>query len=131
MNEYPHDPNAFTQGLDYDQKCKDGTCTSIFYESTGLYGASTVREVDLATGNVTQKRSNPDNDFAEGLTRIGDRLYQVTWKSGKGYSYSVNNFDDVKQIQVSKGPINRADFSVFVCSLNYFPNVYYLFADPS
>jgi Glutamine cyclotransferase len=60
-----------------------------------------VREVDLATGNVTRSKSIPDTDFGEGLARIRDRLYQLTWMSGKGFSYAVDNFTDVTQIKAS------------------------------
>ncbi|KAG0627160.1 hypothetical protein M758_2G178400 [Ceratodon purpureus] len=80
IQEYPHDPNAFTQGLFYD-----GNDT--FYESTGLNGKSSVRKVDIKTGKVLQKQRMDYSLFGEGLTLWGSRLLQVTWLSKKGYIY--------------------------------------------
>lgn len=99
---YPHDARAFTQGLEYDERNCDGQgkCTEIFWESTGLYGQSSVREVDLKTGRVLRSKPLPESDFGEGLTRIRDRLYQVTWKSSRAWSYSVDNFDDARKLKV-------------------------------
>lgn len=81
--EYPHDPAAFTQGLFYD-----GNDT--FYESTGLYGRSSVRKVDIKTGKVLRKRGMDRTIFGEGLTLWGSRLLQVTWLTKKGYIYDKN-----------------------------------------
>ena len=77
--EYPHDPQAFTQGL----VIADGE----MYESTGLFGESTLRRVDLATGEVLAKADLPDDEFGEGITVIGDRIYMLTWRSRKGYVF--------------------------------------------
>ena len=71
----PHDPSAFTQGLLY----RDG----VFYESTGLYGRSSLRRVDPATGRVLARRELPRELFGEGLAQIGDVLYQLTWREGR------------------------------------------------
>lgn len=71
----PHDPSAFTQGLFY----RDG----VFYESTGLYGRSSLRRVDPATGRVLAGRELPRELFGEGLAQIGDVLYQLTWREGR------------------------------------------------
>jgi glutamine cyclotransferase len=69
----PHDPGAFTQGL----LLKDG----VFYESTGLYGQSSLRKVDPASGK-TLARVNLDQDyFGEGLALWSGKLYQLTWRS--------------------------------------------------
>ncbi len=72
---FPHDPAAFTQGLLFH----DG----VFYESTGLYGQSSLRRVDPATGRVLASRKLPTTLFAEGLALTGGRLYQLTWREGK------------------------------------------------
>ena len=82
---YPHDPEAFTQGLVY----QDGG----FYESTGLWGRSSLRRVDLETGEVLQMRSLPDRYFAEGLTLFDGLLFQLTWKSRTGFVYDKATFD--------------------------------------
>jgi glutaminyl-peptide cyclotransferase len=77
--EYPHDAQAFTQGLlSYD---------GWFYESTGLRGRSTVRRVDPATGRVDQVTALPDTDFGEGLALVDDRLIQLTWQENHAYVY--------------------------------------------
>ncbi|WP_300154457.1 glutaminyl-peptide cyclotransferase [Solidesulfovibrio sp.] len=71
----PHDPAAFTQGLLF----ADG----VFYESTGLYGQSSRRRLDPATGRVLAKVSLPPSLFGEGLAFAGGRLYQLTWREGR------------------------------------------------
>jgi len=76
---YPHDTDAFTQGLVY----ADG----YFYESTGLYGKSTLRKVEPATGKVVQELKLEDQYFAEGLALYEDQLYQLTWKEHTGFIY--------------------------------------------
>ena len=76
---YPHDTDAFTQGLVY----ADG----YFYESTGLYGKSTLRKVEPATGKVVQELKLADQYFAEGLALYEDQLYQLTWKEHTGFIY--------------------------------------------
>lgn len=99
VKELPHDPSAFLQGLQYDRRCDaPDKCREVFWESTGLRGQSTLREVDLETGQVLRSKALPERDFGEGVTRLGDRLYQVTWMSGRGWSYAVDNFDDAKEI---------------------------------
>jgi glutamine cyclotransferase len=71
----PHDPGAFTQGLLY----RNG----VFYESTGLYGRSSLRRVDPATGRVLARRELPREVFGEGLTLVDGSLYQLTWREGR------------------------------------------------
>lgn len=77
---YPHDPTAFTQGLVH----RDG----LLYESAGLYGKSSLRKTDPATGKALLTRKLPDRFFAEGITVMGPRVYQLTWKSKKGFIYA-------------------------------------------
>ncbi|MEM5788029.1 MAG: glutaminyl-peptide cyclotransferase, partial [Syntrophobacteraceae bacterium] len=77
LNSYPHDPEAFTQGLNF----LDG----FLYESTGLNGRSSVRKVELETGKIVQKYDLPTHHFGEGLTDWKGALVQLTWKSGKGF----------------------------------------------
>lgn len=81
---YPHDPHAFTQGLFY----RDG----YLYESTGLNGASSVRKVRLDTGEVVRERTLDSKYFGEGIVDWGDRLIELTWKSGKGFVYGLDDF---------------------------------------
>ncbi|GAB2221983.1 hypothetical protein Droror1_Dr00013180 [Drosera rotundifolia] len=88
VNEYPHDPNAFTQGLLY-------AGNDTLFESTGLHGKSSVRKVDLKTGKVEALERMDDSYFGEGLTMIGERLYQVTWLTKTGFIYERNNLSKV------------------------------------
>lgn len=75
VERFPHDPEAFTQGLAW----ADGR----LYESTGLLGRSSLREVELATGRVMRSASLPRWQFGEGLAVVGDRLIQLTWHAGE------------------------------------------------
>jgi len=77
---YPHDRLAYTQGLVF----ADGA----LYESTGLYGRSTVRRVNLKTGRPELIRPLAPHQFGEGLTAFGDRLIQLTWRSGTALIYT-------------------------------------------
>ena len=79
LNSFPHDPTAFTQGFVY----RDG----FLYESTGLYGKSSLRKTHPPTGDVIAKTVLSREFFGEGLTIIGDSIYQLTWKSGQGFIY--------------------------------------------
>jgi glutamine cyclotransferase len=79
---YPHDPDAFTQGLLWH----DGS----LYESTGLYGRSSVRRVDLASGRVEAMSSLPPGFFGEGLTLARGRLVQLTWREGIALLWEPN-----------------------------------------
>ena len=83
LNSFPHDPTAFTQGFVY----RDG----FLYESTGLYGKSSLRKTNPATGKVLAKVNLPREFFGEGLTIIGKSIYQLTWKSGQGFIYGREN----------------------------------------
>lgn len=74
---YPHDPNAFTQGLLF----RDGR----LYESTGIEGRSTIREVRLTDGKVVKQAVVPPPYFGEGMTDWGDRLISLTWQHGRGF----------------------------------------------
>jgi len=84
VNVYPHDPEAFTQGLIY--------LNGFLYESTGLYGQSTLRKVDLDTGEVLERIDLSPDYFAEGLTAWEDTLVQLTWREGTGFIYSLDDF---------------------------------------
>lgn len=79
LERRPHDPAAFTQGLEM----ADGS----LYESTGLYGLSSLRRVDPATGAVTAETAVDEDLFGEGLTVVGDRIVQLTWKAGRALVY--------------------------------------------
>jgi glutaminyl-peptide cyclotransferase len=84
VSNYPHDPAAFLQGLVWHE--------GNLYESTGLYGHSTLRRVDLSSGKVLQSIDLPSELFGEGLALIGDRLIQLTWRSKLGFVYDRGSF---------------------------------------
>jgi len=84
VNVYPHDPDAFTQGLLFIDK--------ELLESTGVKGQSTLRKVDLKTGRVLKRVEVPAQYFAEGLTVLGNKLFQLTWRSHKGFIYDLERF---------------------------------------
>jgi glutamine cyclotransferase len=91
VRSWPHDPTAFTQGLDFHE--------GKLYEGTGLEGKSTLREVALETGAVTRKVDLPATVFGEGITVLGDRIYQVTWKAQKGYVYDRATFRKLREFE--------------------------------
>jgi glutaminyl-peptide cyclotransferase len=78
---WPHDSLAYTQGL----VVRDG----VLLESTGLEGHSDLRTVDPASGRMLQRALLPDSEFGEGIASIGDRVYQLTWQSGRGRVYDA------------------------------------------
>jgi glutamine cyclotransferase len=93
VQTYPHDPQAFTQGLVFDN--------GVLYESTGLFGRSSVREVALKTGSVLQMRRLPAQLFGEGITVFGERLVQLTWRSRVGFVYEKKGFRLLKEFTYS------------------------------
>ena len=84
---YPHDPQAFTQGL----VVHDG----VLFESTGQEGRSGVRQVDLETGRVLRRADVPAPLFGEGIAALGDRIYFLTWKSERGFVYDASTLAPV------------------------------------
>jgi len=89
LNIFPHDPQAFTQGLVYHE--------GYLYESTGLYGESSLRKVELETGEVLRKVDLSEAYFAEGLALYEDRLFQLTWREGTGFIYGLEDFSLIDQ----------------------------------
>jgi glutaminyl-peptide cyclotransferase len=87
LEVWPHDPEAFTQGLVWH----DGR----FYESTGRYGRSDVREVDARSGEVLRRRALAAHEFGEGLALVGDRLIQLTYREGVAHVYDAATFEVV------------------------------------
>lgn len=81
---YPHDPQAFTQGLLFWQ--------GRLFESTGQRGQSTLRRVELSTGAVERQVNLDPSEFGEGLARVEDKLVQLTWTAGKAHIYALDSF---------------------------------------
>lgn len=90
---YRHDPRAFTQGLLFHN--------GFLYESTGQYGASTLRKVEIETGKVLQKYDVPREFFAEGIALLDGKVYQLTWQSGIGFVYDLETFKLLKEFRYS------------------------------
>jgi glutamine cyclotransferase len=93
VHVYPHDENAFTEGLVFDN--------GSLYESTGLYGNSTLRRVELETGKVLQLYSLPSQYFGEGITIFDDEIIQLTWRQHKGFVYDKNSFSKIEEFNYS------------------------------
>jgi glutamine cyclotransferase len=81
VHTYPHDRNAFTQGLFY----LDGK----FYESTGQIGQSTIRHVNIEDGRVLQSVPIPPGLFGEGIVNFGNEIVSITWQGGNGYRWDL------------------------------------------
>jgi glutamine cyclotransferase len=86
---YPHDKNAFTQGLVIEN--------GVLYESTGLYGNSTLRRVELETGKILQTYALPNQFFGEGITIFDDTIIQLTWQSHRGFVYDKHSFELLRE----------------------------------
>lgn len=85
INEFPHSQDAFTQGLIY--------ADHILYESTGLYGQSSLRKIELESGQVLQAIYLENNYFGEGITLFQDRIIQLTWQSHRGFVYDKDSLE--------------------------------------
>jgi glutaminyl-peptide cyclotransferase len=89
IRRYPHQPDAFTQGLVWH----DG----LLYESTGMEGHSSLRAVELETGEVLRRRDDAPDLFGEGLALAGDLLYQITWQNGRALVFRRDDFAPVRE----------------------------------
>jgi len=97
LETIPHDPNAFTQGLTFDT-----TNNHVVFESTGLYGQSDVRQVDLTSGDVLNIKSTPSEYFGEGLAYFGDRkLIHIVWKEQTGFIMDADTLETLETFSFS------------------------------
>ncbi len=85
INTYPHDISSYTQGLEFHE--------GILYESIGQYGRSKLRKINLETGEVLKEIDLDDQYFAEGITILNDKLYQLTWQAGEGFIYDIESLE--------------------------------------
>ena len=81
LETYPHDIGAYTQGLEF--------MNDTLYESTGTYKASSLRKTNYKTGDVLQQVDLATSYFAEGLTVLNDKIYQLTWRENTGFIYNL------------------------------------------
>ncbi|MGO4999764.1 glutaminyl-peptide cyclotransferase [Oceanisphaera sp. W20_SRM_FM3] len=84
LAELPHDAAAFTQGLLLHK--------GYFYESTGLYGQSSLRKIDAGSGELVRLRKLDDRYFGEGLALVDQQLIQLTWQAGQALVYDLKSF---------------------------------------
>src|SRR5690606_7649007 len=96
VKEYPHDMEAFTQGLEYEN--------GFFYESTGQYGKSSLRKVAYQTGNVVQRIDLDNRYFGEGMTIVDDRIIQLTYREGVGFVYNKNTLAKTREFSYGQSP---------------------------
>ncbi|UOB16949.1 glutaminyl-peptide cyclotransferase [Abyssalbus ytuae] len=88
INEYPHDINSFTQGLEFHN--------DTLYESTGRNGHSYIRKTDYKTGKVLKQTDLDKAYFGEGITIINNKVYQLTWRKMTGFVYDLNSFEQLE-----------------------------------
>jgi glutaminyl-peptide cyclotransferase len=85
INEFSHDINSYTQGLEFSNN-------DFLYEGTGQYGYSMLKKVNYQTGEVLEKLFLDKSYFGEGITILNDKIFQLTWKSKMGFVYNLNDF---------------------------------------
>lgn len=85
LETYPHDPAAYTQGLEF--------FNDTLYESTGQYKESSLRKINYKTGEILQKIDLNDAYFAEGITILNDQIYQLTWREKTGFIYDLETME--------------------------------------
>ncbi|MDX8143532.1 glutaminyl-peptide cyclotransferase [Lentzea sp. BCCO 10_0061] len=90
LQKIPHDTSAFTQGLEL----VDG----VLYEGTGLEGKSTMRALDPSTGNVQKKVDLPPEYFGEGITVVGDTIWQITWQNGIAIERDRKTLNELRRV---------------------------------
>jgi glutamine cyclotransferase len=93
VNTFPHDPEAFTQGLVFHE--------GRLYEGTGLRGQSSIRIVEMETGEITRIHRLPPEYFGEGITIHGDRIIQITWQSRVGFIYNISSLEALDTFGIS------------------------------
>ena len=94
INEYPHDTEAYTQGLEF--------YNDTLYESTGKNGESFLRKLNFKTGEVYKQIDLDKSYFGEGITILNNKIYQLTWKSGLGFIYDLDTFKKLDNFQYGK-----------------------------
>jgi len=94
INEYPHDITAYTQGLEFHK--------DTLYESTGQKGTSWLRKIDYTTGEILKQVDLNDAYFGEGITILNGKIFQLTWRSGLGLVYDLENLEQMDTFQYGK-----------------------------
>lgn len=94
INEFPHDENAFTQGLEY--------YNGFFYETTGQFGESSLRKTEIISGKILQKIDLEKEYFGEGMTIFNNKIYFLTWKSNKGFVFNLDTFEKESEFKYNQ-----------------------------
>ena len=94
INEYPHDIKSYTQGLEFH----DGE----LYESIGQYGESKLRKINYKTGDILKNINLGNQYFAEGITILNDKLYQLTWRENTGFIYDITTLEKIGTFKYGK-----------------------------
>ncbi|SEL50377.1 glutaminyl-peptide cyclotransferase [Parapedobacter koreensis] len=102
INEYPHDPKAYTQGLEFDEN--NALYESTGYESSGQNGKSSLRKVNYQNGEILQRIDLDERYFGEGLTLAGDKIVQLTWREKVGFVYNKNTFAKIGEFSYGQSP---------------------------
>lgn len=89
VGEFPHDPEAYTQGFDFQGRR--------LFEGTGLYGRSSLRRVDYESGDVLRRVDLAERFFGEGIVVLGRRVYQITWQSQRAFVYDKKTFRRIRR----------------------------------
>jgi glutamine cyclotransferase len=93
VSEYPHEVSSYTQGLEFDG--------NQLFEGTGQRGSSVVAKVDLNTGKILKKADLDLTLFGEGITILGDKIYQLTWQAGRCMVYDKNSLEKINEFKYS------------------------------
>lgn len=118
VDAFPHDPDAFTEGLVYEK--------GVMYEGSGLYGSSTVRKTDLVNGTLIQLRDIPPGYFGEGVTVLGDNLYQLTYESRTIFVYDKDTLDLKKTVNNTPNGWGLTDDGTRLIMSDGSPTLYFL-----
>ena len=94
VNEYPHDNDAFTQGLEFHN--------GFLYESTGQIGESSLRKVEINSGKVLKKIMLDKEFFGEGMTIFNSKIFLLTWRNNKGFVFDLETFEKEKEFNYNQ-----------------------------
>jgi glutaminyl-peptide cyclotransferase len=93
LSEMPHDTSAWIEGLEFDGPT--------LYEGTGVAGQSQLRELDPETGAVRRAAAVPNNYYGEGITVVGDRIWELTWQNGVAVEWDKNSLTPIREVPVN------------------------------